>query len=272
MTKILYEFIYEKNQKRKLGSDFVEFEYIDIANPKLREIVGFNKFCDLSAWKLSEYSGLFSPNFLTKLNLNANQVFDFINKNPGREIYLFHPYPYEIKIQNHFLSLAELEHPGITEALKSVWKYIFNEKLPNVQLLENENICCHCNYFVGSRTFWGGYSYFVKSFFNLLNSFEGKFLWNEVEYSLNPRNESTLPMAVFVFERALTHYIKSFMKIEQVINYSTSFEGKNSWEPKALFPNENIIVDDLIHSIEPGLTKDNATKVYYQYRKYWSSL
>jgi hypothetical protein len=38
------------------------------------------------------------------------------------------------------------------------------------------------------------------------------------------------------------------------------------------YGNENIIVDDLFQSVEEGMSKDNATMAYYQYRKYWTLL
>lgn len=196
--------------------------------------------------------------------------------NPGYDAYLFHPYPRELELQNTFLDLAELEHPGITASLDQVWQVLLGRQRPTVQLPHQQHICCHCNYIMGTPRFWDSYSQFVLGFVNLLRTPQGQFLMQATPYTLSKTNDRSLPIAVFVFERALSHWIAEQLEPEQVL----SFTGiSNDWHAPEIFPGEADLVRKLNSVFDLPLQpqtpitinqKALATQAYYCYRKHLS--
>jgi len=268
-----YELIYEPNQKPNLSEGFLPFDSSDVNRPELREITGFRKFAETGIWKDHELSGLFSPKFLQKSGITADSFRDFISSNPGYDVYLFHPFPKELSIANHFLELAEYEHPGIESILSKVWISLFGTELPKILLPDEGDICCHCNYFVASQLFWEGYSEFISGFCHLLESDVGKELLGFTPYTLSKGDDIELPIAAFVFERCLSHYLKMRENKLTILNFSVVAED---WVPPELFDGEHEFLYSLLKGVQlqESFGKEHAKKArelavvsYYAFRK-----
>lgn len=258
----LFEAYYSDCQKKSLDPGFELYDSREINEHLYREVPIFKKFCLTSSWSGSEYSGLFSPRFTEKTGLTSDHIRDFIYSKPGADIYLFHPFKYELAVSSDFMQLAELEHPGIKGELNNIWREIFSQNLPIVDSRNDFNLCCHCNYFVANKSFWGEYSKFILEFSqNWLKS-------DLTQYSLAKDGMLNLPMSVFMFERALTHYLKDHTEFA-VENYS----AHSDWEQIELFKGEKLFCDELIAKIlkspetERSELFDLATKAYYFYRR-----
>ena len=271
-----YELLYEEGQQPVLGAPFLPLNTASFNQSDLRELLAFEYFCQQRIWQQHSVSGLFSPRFTQKTGITGTQLQQFVDNNPGYDAYLFHPYPREIQIQNTFLDLAELEHPGITSALDQVWQLVLGRRRPTVELPQQKHICCHCNYILGTPRFWQAYSQFVLGFVDLLRKPQGQFLLQATPYTLSKTNDSQLPMAVFAFERALTHWIAERLKPAQVLAYSFN---DNDWLAPEVFSGEADFVGKLKSVFELPLqhhTKINqkalATHAYYYYRKLWSQI
>lgn len=271
----IFELIYRAEQNPTLGEPFKLFDCTEINQPQYRELFAFEKFCLDKVWAEYDLSGLFSPKFFDKTDITSDLLQSFIFKNPGYELYLFHPYPFELSLQNSFLDLAELEHPGITESLSAIWRKIYGEELPKIYLPQNQNICCHCNYFVASPNFWKSYLPFVNSFMNLVR-LENQITSHLTPYTLSKTNDARLPIAVFCFERCLSLFIKRFISSKKIINYAYS---ENNWLPKELFPYEKQFVQELLKTCsfykeaQSSIHEKKilATKTYYFFRRFFFS-
>lgn len=268
-----YELLYEDGQQPTLGSPFLSLNTANFNQPDLRELLAFEYFCQHRLWAQHSVSGLFSPRFTQKTGITGTQLRQFVLNNQGYEAYLFHPYPRELKLQHTFLDLAELEHPGIIAALDQVWQILLDRQRPTVQLPQQQHICCHCNYILATPVFWQAYSQFVFSFMHLLRSPEGQFMLQPSPYTLSKTTDRFLPLAVFTFERALSHWIAQQLQPAQVLNY---FDNRNDWCAPEVFPGEADFVRNLTSGFEkpllcqtvlPKNEKALATQAYYYYRK-----
>jgi len=265
-----FELIYRPGQALVLGKRFATFDVSDKNRTELRELTAFHSFAKSDLWSEYDSCGLFSPKFLQKSNITSDEYVEFIEANRGVDVYLFHPFPRENLIANHFLELAELEHPGISAALSRVWQYIFGRDLPEIDMQRNREYACHCNYFSGNQRFWKEYSGFICRFFDLLESEEGAFLRAHTPYTLTQTSDRDLPMAVFVFERSLTHFLFDNRKKFRVVNLATDC---HSWHPCEVFRGEaNFITDvlDTIASVPPSRrweARRFAVNSYYFRRK-----
>lgn len=268
----LYEIGYSRGKPRQLDESFQRYDSSDVNNPPYREIPAFYKFASSNLWRGEGYFGLFSPRFTIKTGVTGTEVERFIHQTPGYDIYLFHPYPREILIANEFLSLAELEHAGISDALNNVWINIFGRPRPLVHLKNDFALCCHCNYFVANQRFWNGYSKFVKRFYAYLFSEEGSVLRSYTEYTLDTSGDTHLPLGVFAFERCLTLYLS--MKREEISSVNYAFANQ-AWSPVDSFYDEEQYCSTLMKRVRAAIESgtysarayDLAIAAYYNYRK-----
>lgn len=260
-----YELLYEPGQKAVLGPPFLSIDTASFNRSDLRELMAFEYFCQHRLWLQHDVSGLLSPRFTQKTGISAVQVQAFINDNPGYSAYLFHPYPRELRVQSTFLDLAELEHPGIAQALDKIWLGVLGRQRPTVSLPNQQHLCCHCNYILAGPKFWGAYAEFVAGFMRMLRSPGGAFLLQPTPYTLSRTQDAELPMAVFAFERALSHFIADQCSPDDVINYAYA---QPSWTAPELFTHEDSITQSLTAAcVEKANLKQHATPAYFHYRK-----
>jgi hypothetical protein len=277
MSLGIYELLYQPGQKAILGPPFITLNTAEYNEPHLRELLAFEYFCREKLWERHYVSGLLSPQFTRKTGISPNEAELFIRERPKHDIYLFHPYPRELRIQNHFLELAELEHPGISDAIQYVWRTVLGRNRPILDLPSKQHFCCHCNYIAATPRFWSKYSLFVISFMELLRSEEGAFLRKSAPYTLTRTKDTELPIAVFVFERALSHFLCEGFRIWNIANYAYI---KRGYLPPELFAGEEDLVNSLAsncvrrHKYSKDILNDkrsSATIAYYHFRRLWSS-
>jgi len=265
-----FEILYATGQHPSLGSDFLGFDAVSVNKSIYRELFAFGDFVRQERWLHYDLSGLFSPKFFSKTGISQSDYMSFIVDNPGYDVYLFHPYPRELSLANHFLELAELEHPGISRALSDVWCSIFRFPPSLVDAHVDKRICCHSNYFLGSQRFWIEYSVFVSRFIQFMESAEGWILREFTPYTLTKSCDRALPLGVFVFERALSIFLKSKTEEFRVINYA--YSGRD-WSPPEIFAGEEKFVNELLGMVEAvDQSKRSgaytaALHTYYNYRR-----
>ena len=264
----LFEIKYLPDQVSMLGDGFKLYDSSDVNIVALREISAFYKF---SSGDYSKYalSGLFSPRFSEKMCIDGHAVRLFIEHNPNKDIYLFHPFPRELSIASNFLSLAELEHPGINAAINDFWYYAYGISAPTITLPEDNMYCCHCNFFVGSNVFWSTYSKFIHTFYQYITNVNKDLIDSPSPYSLSRCLDKSLPMAVFLFERCLSIFLKQNFNTSSIVNYAFDTD----WIQPELFSGEIDYCNKLIELIghfpnaQQVKAKESAVASYYYYRK-----
>lgn len=224
----VYQIAYDNSTCNAVFDEIETFNISSKNIPKFREINAIKLFTASKPWEKHKYTGIFSPRFSEKTQITYSQIAEFISEEQDADIFLFHPYPLEFSIANGFLDLAELEHPGITQALEDVWCKIFNDSLPYVSCRDDVSLICHCNYFIASESFWENYSNFVDQYWDYLIAGNNT-LQNKTDYTLSKSKDIDLPLGVFAFERALTLFLKYHEEKFTVGNFS-------DWNKRHKFP------------------------------------
>lgn len=215
----LYQISYDKSSTYKNETGLVNFDITNINSQDYREIIAFEKFAREKQWKKHKFSGLLSPKFSEKTGISISRAYEFINSSNDYDVFLFHPYKRELALRNDFFDLAELEHPNITQNLSNIWNQILGEQLPNVLAKRDQHLICHCNYFVASKRFWEHYSHFITDLWTLFNSGTAEFLKHHTPYEMSGNRNKTLPQLCFIFERAITLFLKQNESMYKSINF-----------------------------------------------------
>ena len=267
MNNKLLTIQYDNNIKSETGINVLDVTEDNI--PDLREYNAFRKYCLDALYLSSDYSGLVSSKFENKTGLSINEALGYADKTV--DIILFHPYPLELTLQNNFMQLAELEHPGITRKLNKLWYKIFGSDLPRVHLPENVIYCCHCNYFLANKKFWDSYSLVISKMDELFSNGElDEFLYDASPYNLRTDAEEMVSFFPFMFERLLTHYLYDNRDNFVVKNISL----ETGFDPVHVFKNEGKFVYFLKFIFffnKRGLRNFKmtvATRIYYYVRKH----
>ena len=151
---------------------------------------------DLSHW------GFFSWRFGAKSNLTGQQVYDFIDTNPGHDVYFFNPFPgLEAIYPNPWSQSIDCGMP-LSEITNKFLDYAGYKNVDVNTLFLDYNYTCSCSFVVGSRDFWTRYLHFSQKIFKLAEvdeDFKQKMFVEPSGYVSQP----TLCRFSFVNERLL---------------------------------------------------------------------
>ena len=107
--------------------------------------------------------GLLSPKFARKAGLPGHAFVEWIEANPGHDVYFINPYPSVGYSTFNVWTQGEFWHPGLGELANSLFAAagvpIRVEALPR----NSAATLLYCNYWVGRRNFWHGFMRFVRS-------------------------------------------------------------------------------------------------------------
>ena len=252
----IYQVIYSKSLDIMKGVDST-INNLD-SNPKYRELPAFLNFVQDKKYTLSSYSGILSPAFQNKTKISVKKLKNIIRNNPGYDVYIVHPYRREIELADHFMQLAELEHPGISKLINLLWLEFYGENSPRINLPDHSEYCLHCNYFVANKEFWDEFGFLLNYFWANICHLGGE---RSVPYNLSRTSDLELPIAVFAFERLFTHFL--FFKCEKYSLFNIGVEY-NMRFPE-VFDGESLLIENLKKHIRSD--KKTWLEIYYAFRK-----
>jgi hypothetical protein len=257
---------YDNSLSLKPGADILDITDCNI--PELREFNAFRIYCLGRLYSTVEYSGIVSPKFEKKTGLTIGEALNHIDG--SADVFLFHPYPLELSLQNNFMQLAELEHPGITDRLSDLWRQIYGSELPDISLPENIKYCCHCNYFVANKKFWDMYSIVIDKINQIYTdgNFD-RYIDDVSPYNLRTDSEHMVSFFPFMFERLLSHVL--YTERDKFVVKNVSLD--RDFNPVHVFKHEDKFVAFLrtIFLLDNkwlyGFKTRMATRIYYHFRK-----
>lgn len=182
----LYQVFYKKDQP--LDKDCIPINAIGINPVPLYE----NKYILEQYSKLSgaDYYGVTSWRMFDKTNLTHKDLNEFINKNPGYDVYLYGQYGDEF---------ALIQNTTTASPIGVAWKRLFELSLFENKNIQNENwINCFCNYWLANKKTWDRYIVYLKKAIDLLdNDPILKWLTGTVEF---PHRGEKYPLHPFILE------------------------------------------------------------------------
>jgi len=203
-TKI-FQICFEKNQLNEVNSLFTPFDNTSNERPELREYHSFKRILNEGHTDDVDMWGVFGPRWNEKLKYSSKDIFEFIDNNPGHDVYIFN----HARIVNAFTynvwEQGEHWHPGIKEVSKYVLEKTF-QRGDAIDVLMTDQTTCYCSYFVATKKFWINYINFLDTIKQELDNLPSE-LDKLYRGSANYGRDLTLNLFPFIIERMFSTYL-----------------------------------------------------------------
>jgi len=193
----IYQIYYKQEQRRHLDSSFIPFNNEGMNYPENFEYAVFFKVFEATNWLKTDLLGTVSWKFKSKTSRDAKDFYQFIEDNPGYDVYFINPFP-ELSIYRNVWEQGELFHSNMTEIVSRLLKECGYPK----EILEIEtppNLTAYCNYWVANKRFWDEYVEFIRPIWNRILTDR------EVQASADPNINA--PYTPFIFERLFSTFL-----------------------------------------------------------------
>ena len=164
MTVSIYQIQYSDDVVGAFDPAFLKYDCRDNPESEKREVAHMLRFYDEGRWKHLgiTHFGLVSPKFASKTGVSGESFVNWINANPGYDVYFINPFPQLSWWNFNVWTQGEFWHPGLTElgdALFSAAGYPIQ-----IELLPRNTAASlsYSNYWVGSEGFWDIFMAFVR--------------------------------------------------------------------------------------------------------------
>ena len=210
-TKIL-QLYFKSEQRVFLDPDFFPYDNTENSRPELREWYIWDKeYARLCADDL-DYWGFVSWKFKEKTNLTGKDVHDYINANPGYDVYLFNPCIVNEAVFTNSWEQGDMHHPNISSIGDTFLKKLGYEDYAVKEVLLDRNRTVFANYVVGNRVFWDKFMAFSRRLFTEADK-DQEFKHQVFGEGLsNYAHDKSLPNFTFLIERL----IPTFLELEDM--------------------------------------------------------
>lgn len=206
-TKI-FQLYYKPEQEELLDPAFIPYDNTENLRPDLREWHIWNKEyvnClrdDLKLW------GFVSWKFKEKTGLDGQQFVDFINDNPGYDVYFINPALINEAVFINSWEQGDIHHPNISDIGNTFFKKLGYENLNVKEVVLDRNITMFANYIVGNRKFWDEFMDFSNKLF--IEADKDPEFHQQVfgEGMSNYSGDPSLPNFTFLIERLIPTFIE----------------------------------------------------------------
>jgi len=196
----VYQSFYENWQIEHLDSAFVPYDCSMHPHPQLYETYWILRLYESGGYRNCDYSGLFSWKFFSKAKIPGPKFIEFVEKNPGYDVYFINPFPLLAYLFFNIWDEGEHCHPGLVGLSQSlITKANYPFSILDLRR-NNQDTLLYCNYWVGNEKFWDTYIGFIQPLFSCCRN------WDENEgpnpyFRLTMYEGEEVPFFPFVFER-----------------------------------------------------------------------
>lgn len=169
----LHQIYYLPSQLPLLDPAFIPYNNTANRNREFAEFYIFEKEYNRGKIRRDAITGYVSWKFGVKTGLTGKQFREFIEKNPGYDVYFVTPFITQAKLFRNVWLQGDFYHPGMLQLAQEVFDRAgYTIDLANQK--HGRNTTLYCNYWAGSREFWDTYMDFaapiVKVLRNMLRS------------------------------------------------------------------------------------------------------
>ena len=208
----IFQLYYKPEQEEHLDPAFVPYNNTANPHPELREWYLWDKEYVNCLREGLDLWGFVSWKFKEKTGLDGQQFVDFIDANPGYDVYFVNPALINEAVFANSWEQGDLHHPDISEIGNSFFKKIGYENVSVKEVVLDRNITMFANYIVGTKHFWDKFIEFSNKLFT-----EGK---KDPDFQKlvfgeglsNYAGDPSLPNFTFLIERL----IPTFIELEQL--------------------------------------------------------
>ena len=151
----------------------------------------------------TDFTGFVSWKFRAKTGLPGNFFIDFIQQNPGYDVYFINPFPAEIRFKNVWFQ-GNACHPNVMQFTQSLLDKL-NYQLRLSEFINGIETLAYCNYWVANADFWERYMGFLQPLYHYI----GNDLTVEEQRFMDHRADSLIDAHYFpfIFERMFSTYL-----------------------------------------------------------------
>jgi hypothetical protein len=164
MAVSVYQIEYSNDVIGEFDPAFIRYDCRGNPEPEKREIAHMLRFYDEGVWRSegSEYFGLVSPKFSGKVGISGKAFVDWVNANPGYDVYYVNPFPQLSYWYFNVWTQGESWHPGLVDLANALFVAAgFSFRVENLPRNTARSLL-YSNYWVGNEKFWHTYMAFVR--------------------------------------------------------------------------------------------------------------
>jgi hypothetical protein len=201
----IYQPFFKASVIERLDPGFIALDWLLNPTPALRELALHRHIAAQNIYSRHQLTGLLSPKFFAKTNLRSQQVYTWIEDNPGHDIYLINGGPYGPYTTYNSVERSKItHHPAFESWMRALCETIGFE-LPKEFLRQTNANRCSCNYWIASPTFWQSWTReIVAPIFEMMG---GRKETDEIFACIKYRSPTPAYNITFIYERLIDYYV-----------------------------------------------------------------
>ena len=156
MATRIHQIFYAASQRPVLDAAFIPYDNTANPEPGWREYHVFRTAWLAGECRAGDVTGFVSWKFTTKTGVSGRDFVEFIERNPGYDVYFINPHRVEPRPFENIWRQAEVHHPGITGLAQRILAAV-GERVDLAALVQPREQVLFCNYWAGTRRFWETY-------------------------------------------------------------------------------------------------------------------
>lgn len=262
-TKV-FQIYYKEEQLPTLDPAFVPYDNTSNLKPELREWYVWDKEYQRCVDDGLTHWGFVSAKFSSKTNISGQQFLDFIEANPGHDVYFINPC-----IANEALFLngweqGDIHHAGLSSTCNTFLEKIGFEGLDVKTLVLDRTRTMFASYIVGSKQFWSAYLDFTRKIFTEAET-DAAFKQQVFGEGLsNYVHDRSLSNFAFLNERLISTFIE--LKQFNAVAYQ--------YTPETLSAKYKPYIDNIaaLSNLKVLINEQNSEELYHIWNSYRNTI
>ncbi|HEX4880092.1 MAG TPA: hypothetical protein VFV39_09635 [Limnobacter sp.] len=203
----VFQIYFRPDQLHQLEPEFIPYDNA-LGDFSMLEYAVFRKLYQSDLTKDCKYWGALSWRFREKAMINATDLFNVIEANPGYDLYFMNPEPQIEGLYENLWVQGSTAHPNFIPLVEQLLEAVGMDKRM-LSAYRHTRIMAAANYFVGSQRFWDAYIQFVENFLEKAEKNAPPALLQALKNTnADPRNlHAGANYFPFIIERLLTEFI-----------------------------------------------------------------
>ncbi|MFC1883803.1 glycosyltransferase family 4 protein [Thermodesulfobacteriota bacterium] len=204
----IYQSFYEDSQVPELDRAFTPYDVRESPFPDLYETYWLMQIYDSEKYKKIEYCSLVSWKFNQKTGITGDKFLEFIDSNPGFDVYFINPYPF---LAYRFFNVWE-HGRHVHKGIASLAQRLLDEVSCKISVSDMgrnaRDTLLYCNFWVGNKKFWDAYIGFIRPLYDYCVHKQSPGGTNPF-FTATTHNGQKVPFFTFIFERLFSTFIIS---------------------------------------------------------------